>query len=276
MLLNKNIAVAACSIATIFAFSACKNGNKNAANSAKDSSAVSTVLKPGSTIKLDSTKKYVFLTWDDSPQPPGTSNVLRVFKEQGVKATFFSVGANAFDPLRKRILDTLHNSYPQFLMANHSWTHASNKYRWFYAHPDSALNDFMRMQNTYNIDVKIIRLPGMNSWVLNKEISGQKTPLQVCQRLDSLGYSVIGWDVEWQQGKGSTPVQSAEAMANMVKTKLANGETKAQNAIVILSHDRLFGKPQYADSLAKFITLLKQDTSIAFETIDHYPLVQGK
>ena len=138
------------------------------------------------------------------------------------------------------------------------------------------MNDFMRMQTTYNVPVKIIRLPGMNSWVLNKEISGQKTPAEVCKRLDSLGYSVIGWDVEWQQGPHSTPIQSAEVMAQMVKNKLANGETKAQNAIVILSHDRLFGKPQYADSLAKFITLLKQDTSCVFETIDHYPLVQNQ
>ena len=52
--------------------------------------------------------------------------------------------------------------------------------------------------------------------------------------------------------------------------------TTEPNAIVILSHDRLFGTQQYADSLAKFITLLKQDPRNVFETIDHYPLVMRK
>jgi len=275
MTYSKIIAGALCLSAV--AFISCKGGKKGdtADTNKKDSTAVA-VAKPGSSVVLNPNKKYIYLTWDDSPQPPGTTNCLRVFREQGVKATFFTVGGNVVGPLKERLVDTLNKSYPQFLMANHSWTHASNKYKWFYEHPDSAINDFMRMQTTYNVPVKIIRLPGMNSWVLNKEISGQKTPAEVCKRLDSLGYSVIGWDVEWQQGPHSAPIQSAEVMAQMVKNKLANGETKAQNAIVILSHDRLFGKQQYADSLAKFITLLKQDTSYVFETIDHYPLVQNQ
>ena len=47
-----------------------------------------------------------------------------------------------------------------------------------------------------------------------------------------------------------------------------------QNAIVILSHDRLFEKKQFADSLRQFISLLKQDPRNVFETIDHYPSIQ--
>jgi hypothetical protein len=42
---------------------------------------------------------------------------------------------------------------------------------------------------------------------------------------------------------------------------------------VILSHDRLFEKPQYVDSLRKLIQVLKSDKRNAFETIDHYPMV---
>ncbi|MDE1192347.1 MAG: polysaccharide deacetylase family protein [Arachidicoccus sp.] len=261
-----------------FCFFSCKSKNKNAsgtADSTKDSSTAVKEVKPGSAITLSPNKKYIFITWDDDPQPPGTSNCIRVFKEQGIKATFFSVGMNAYDPLRKRIIDTLRNSYPQLLLANHSWSHARNRYRDFYAHPDSALQDFLKMQTTYNVPVKIVRLPGMNSWVLNKEISGQKTPYEVCKRLDSLGYSVIGWDTEWMENKTS-PKQSADEMIATVRQKLNDGTTKAQNAIVILSHDRLFSKAQYVDSLTKFISALKQDTSYVFETIDHYPLVQNQ
>jgi hypothetical protein len=43
---------------------------------------------------------------------------------------------------------------------------------------------------------------------------------------------------------------------------------------VILAHDRMFAKAQYADSLNKFIATLKQDPRNVFETLDHYPLVQ--
>jgi hypothetical protein len=116
----------------------------------------------------------------------------------------------------------------------------------------------------------------MNSWASRGKISGQKTPYKVCKILDSLGFSIIGWDIEWTQGKGSTPVQGATQMAQMVQNLLDIGETHEQNAIVILSHDRLFGKSQYADSLTKFITTLKQDKRNVFETLDHYPSVQGK
>ena len=254
-------------------------GGKNKGNAADKKDSTKAVVQqtgPGTPIKYDSSKRYIFLTWDDSPQPPGTDNCLNVFRQQGVKATFFSVGGNAFDPRRKRMIDTLRNAYPQFLLANHSWSHASNKYRQFYANVDSAVRDFQKMQDTYKVPVKIIRLPGMNSWASHGEISGQKTPEKVVKVLDSLGYDVIGWDIEWMQGKGSTPIQGAEQMAQMVQNKLDDGNTHEQNALVILSHDRLFGKPQYADSLAKFISILKQDKRNVFETIDHYPSVQKK
>ncbi|MDR0792655.1 MAG: polysaccharide deacetylase family protein [Chitinophagaceae bacterium] len=250
--------------------------NKNKTVNADKKDSLLAQNTPGTPIKYDSSKRYIFLTWDDSPWPPGTENCMNVFKQQGVKATFFSVGANAFDPKRQRMIDTLRNAYPQFLLANHSWSHANNKYHAFYANANNAVADFLKMQDEYKVPVKIIRLPGMNSWASHGKISGQKTPYNVCKILDSLGFSIIGWDVEWTQGKGSTPVQSATQMAQMVQNMLDNGETHEQNAIVILSHDRLFGKPQYADSLTKFISTLKQDNRNVFETIDHYPAVQRK
>ena len=46
--------------------------------------------------------------------------------------------------------------------------------------------------------------------------------------------------------------------------------------VVILSHDRLFEKKQFADSLTRFIDLLKADKRNVFETIDHYPTIQQK
>ena len=230
---------------------------------------------PGTPIKFDSSKRYIYLTWDDSPQPPGTLICKDIFHKEGVKATFFSVGMHAFDLRRKRLVEEIRNSYPEFLLANHSYTHGfKDKYKSFYGLPDSAVNDFLRNEQELKVPVKIIRLPGCNSWVLDGEMKGQPSTKKVYEKLDALGYSVIGWDVEWRFLHGNVPVQSATEMAKEVNDMFNDALTVAPNGIVILAHDRMFAKPQYADSLSRFIEILKQDPRNVFETIDHYPLIK--
>lgn len=232
----------------------------------------------GTPIKYDSSKRYIFLTWDDSPQPPGTTVCKGIFHEQGVKATFFSVGFNQVGPLKKRIIDSIRNAYPEFLLANHSFSHGfRNQYSKFYstAMHDSALNDFLKNEALLKVPVKILRLPGNNTWAANGEIHGQKSNNPLVKSLDSMGYKIIGWDLEWHE-KGKYPLESTTEMLRQLNQKFDDGNTMEQNAIVILSHDRLFEKPQYADSLRKFISVLKQDPRNVFETIDHYPMVQRK
>ena len=267
-------------MALVVILSACKNnGADNKA--AKDSSNMA-IAKPlhGSVIKLDSSKRYIYLTWDDSPQPPGTVNCKTVFREQGIKATFFGVGFNQVGPWKKRIIDSIRNDYPQFLLANHSFSHGFNdKYSKFYAPSmtDSALNDFLRNEKELKVPVKIIRLPGNNTWASNGIISGQKAENPLIVKLDKMGYKIVGWDIEWGQlGKQKAPKESAVEMVKRVNMKFEDGSTNQPNAIVILSHDRLFEKKQFADSLSKFINILKQDKRNIFETIDHYPTVQNK
>ncbi len=252
--------------------------NKPEASKATDSTTIVTKPVPGTPIKYDSSKRYIFLTWDDSPQPPGTTNCKSVFQQEGIKATFFVVGFNQVGPFKKRIIDSLRNDYPQFLIANHSFSHGfKDNYKKFYQLSDSALNDFLKNQNEMQIPVKIIRLPGRNTWAANGQIHGQEAKTPLIKNLDSLGYKIIGWDIEWSQQKGiKAPMESAVEMVKRVNQKFEDGNTNEQNTIVILSHDRLFEKKQYADSLSKFISILKQDSRNVFETIDHYPLVQKK
>ena len=146
-----------------------------------------------------------------------------------------------------------------------------------YNTPDSAYNDFMRNERDLNIGVKIIRLPGNNTWAFNGKIHGQKADNAIVKKLDANGYKIIGWDLEWmQQPKAKAPKQSVEEMIKSINQKFDEGMTNEANMLVILSHDRLFEKQQYADSLRKFIQVLKSDPRNVFETIDHYPLVQNK
>ncbi|GAC1440937.1 MAG: hypothetical protein NVSMB63_08110 [Sediminibacterium sp.] len=257
---------------------ACKSKpatDKTAADSLK---ATATKPLPGTPIKYDSSKRYIFLTWDDSPQPPGTTNCKTIFHAAGVKATFFAVGFNQVGPFKKRLIDSIRNGYPEFLLANHSFSHGFNdKYSKFYSMPDSALKDFLRNEKELQIGVKIIRLPGNNTWAANGNIHGQKAENKLIKNLDSLGYKIIGWDIEWgQQAKMKAPRESVTEIVSRINQKFEDGNTNEQNAIVILSHDRLFEKKQYADSLSRFISLLKQDPRNVFETIDHYPSVQRK
>ena len=275
---NTLLQSAACLILFI-AFNACKGGGKEGKEGSDSTKAVIAKPVPGTPIKYDSSKRYIFLTWDDAPQPPGTTNCKAAFQQQGVKASFFIVGMHQFDQRREVLVDSLRNGYPQFLIANHSYTHAfRDHYKDFYTHPDSAVQDFLKAQTELNYAVKIIRLPGNNSWVGKGELRGPKSTMAVCKRLDSLGFNVIGWDVEWRfvNKGGSIPIQSADEMVKEVNDKFDNAITNEPNAIVILAHDRMFAKPQYLDSLNKFITTLKADKSNVFETIDHYPLVQRK
>ena len=276
MMANTGLAVLA--IATV---ASCNNNGGTEAKKA-DSAAKAAEVKavPGSPMKLDSSKRYIYLTWDDSPQPPGTVNCKNVFRAEGIKATFFSVGFNQVGPFKKRLIDSIRNGYPQFLLANHSFSHGFNdKYSKFYApaNTDSALNDFLKNEKELGVPVKIIRLPGNNTWASNGNIQGQKSNTELVKKLDAMGYQIVGWDLEWgQQGKKKEPRESAEEMVKRINQKFEDGSTNQQNAIVILSHDRLFEKKQFADSLSRFIDLLKADKRNVFETIDHYPGMQKK
>lgn len=276
--MTKNKSLLACSLLAL-SLAACKGGDEKAKNTS-DTTQTTVVAKavPGSPITLDPSKRYIYLTWDDSPQPPGTNISKRVFEEAGIKATFFSVGMHQdFEPRRKRLIDSIRNSYPQFLLANHSFTHGfRDNYNFFYTHIDSAVNDFLKAEKALNIPVKIIRMPGRNNWASNGEIRGPKSSERVVKKLDSLGYKVIGWDVEWEFIKGSTPKQGATELFNKVNERFESEYTNEANAIVILAHDRMFQKPAHIDSLKRFINLLKQDPRNVFETIDHYPSVQRK
>ena len=230
---------------------------------------------PADSILADTNRRYIFLTWDDAPQPPGTGNCLRTFNELGIKATFFVVGFNGRERTRERLMDSLRESYPNILIANHSFSHAmNNRYQRFYAPAslDSAVKDFEHNEKLLQVPVKILRFPGYNTWAVNGMIAGQLTKKPLVYRMDSLGYQVIGWDAEWRGSRRThLPKESATEMAQRVFHLLNTGKTRVPGTIVILSHDHFFGEPAAVDSLRTFIQLLQADPRNVFETIDRYP-----
>jgi len=231
-----------------------------------------TVIAVASTpIANDSNKKYIYLTFDDGPQN-GTLACYELCKKMGIKATFFMVGNHASSPHLKQVVRDIKNSYPQILLANHSTTHANGRYHYFYEHQNMAAEDFYMAQKTLEVPFKIIRLPGNTSWVINNRIRANSLTKPVCKILDSVGYNVIGWDVEWNfNHKNANPIENPEKLARIVAKTLENNDMNTKNHLVILTHDRMFRNQNYTDSLAKFITLLKGNANYVFETVDHYP-----
>jgi peptidoglycan/xylan/chitin deacetylase (PgdA/CDA1 family) len=219
----------------------------------------------------DTTKKYIYLTFDDGPQP-GTTTCVDICKKLGVKATFFMVGNHASNANLKNIVKNIKYSYPLLLLSNHSTTHANGRYHYFYNHEYMALNDFLQAQDKLSVPYKIIRLPGNTSWVRTGQIRANKETKPVCKLLDSVGYNVLGWDVEWNfNRKNAYPVESAEKMYRVVTNAANENYLNEKNHVVILTHDRMFRNQSNADSLTKFITLLKEHKNYVFETMDNYP-----
>jgi hypothetical protein len=89
--------------------------------------------------------------------------------------------------------------------------------------------------------------------------------------MDSLGWDVIGWDMEWRFNKYGKPVQSPEAIALLVDSLFEHNQTKTKNHLVILMHDHMFGAAADSLKLATMVGLLKKRKHYRFDKITQYP-----
>src|SRR4051812_19896806 len=127
-------------------------------------------FSPASSYTYDSTKKYVYFTFDDGPQR-GTANCFHIVRELGVKASFFMIGVQIDSKNLQKRVDSIRDSYPQILLCNHSFTHGNfNHYRSYYNNPDSAERDVIKAQTKMDVPFKIFRTPANNSWDINGRI----------------------------------------------------------------------------------------------------------
>ncbi len=226
--------------------------------------------------KFDNSTKYIYLTFDDGPLL-GTSNCIDICTHQQAQATFFEVGLHqeraAFG---KGLYERIIQNQSLFALGNHSYSHANNKYLYYYHHPDMAFHDFLKSKSTLKLENNIVRLPGNNAWntTVLKKSSSLVTPL--VHKLDSASFNVIGWDVEWRFNKKGFPIGSPQKMANRVDAAFASNHTSTKNHLVILMHDHMFRSPGDSLKLANLIGLLKTNPNYAFRKITQYPgLING-
>ena len=269
-------------VVALLVFAACHNiFNKDKAIPSTQPAIVNKVSEKKDTVKVatikhpavinDTTLKYVYLTFDDGPDA-GTMNCYNVCRSTGVKATFFLVGAHANHKHGKLILDTMKKDMRHFLFANHSYTHAAyNSYQSFYSKPDKALEDFLRVHDSLKFEVPIARFPGNNVWQIENTTRATKLTRPLSRLMDSIGYNVLGWDVEWKFNRKNEPIQSAELMAKEVIDAVEKKTSVVKNHVVLLAHDRMFKEEKFRDSLAKMISIIQTQKGYIFETANQYP-----
>jgi peptidoglycan/xylan/chitin deacetylase (PgdA/CDA1 family) len=218
------------------------------------------------------TKKYIYLTFDDGPLV-GTARCFELCKKLNAKATFFMVGMHADTNAKIQLVNNIRKSYPNFLLSNHSYSHTNEKYKTFYNNVTLAENDFYFAQKYLNIPFKIIRFPGYSVWVTNYKIKAPDWIKSLCMRLQSSGYHIVGWDLEWECAKDGfyVPLKTPEQIANKLRKMLIRSHTNIPNHIIVLMHDRMFQREESLNMLSKFIEILSKKSFYQFETIDKYP-----
>ncbi len=193
-------------------------------------------------------EKIVFLTFDDGSSPSVTPEVLKVLKEEDVKATFFLIGrviergGEASRNLVKEIFNSGH------AIANHSYSHDYN-----ILYPNSKLDieafkkDFEKNDHILkgilgeNFSTRVLRCPGgYRTW---KGMNPLNDYLNKTNKV-SIDWNALSKDAEGKPKK-------AEELAD-----LAIESSKGKDVVVLLMHDA-DGKEETAKALPKVIKYFK-------------------
>ena len=191
----------------------------------------------------------IYLTFDDGPSER-TREILDILDEEGVKATFFVCGANAYTV---RAYNSGHT------IALHSNTH---NYSYIYASSDNFFSDLNTIDNTvYNsigIHSKIIRFPGGSSNTISRHYhTGIMSYLT--SEVTNRGYTYFDWNVD-SNDAGKDVYNSNNIYSNVIN-HLSHSKTN-----VVLMHDS-GGHSATVKALRNIIRTAK-DYGYTFRVID--------
>ena len=220
-----------------------------------------------------SDKRVIYLTFDDGPNR-GTENLLKILHKRNVSATAFLVGEHANGSVKqKEDLDILRKDN-LIELANHSQTHAHNKYSDFYKNPVAVVEDFDRAKESLNLKNTIARTPGRNIWRLNNITSTYiKSSNEAANSLQKAGYKVIGWDLEWKPTNKMELKGKHQAMLKKVDSIFFNDLEKTSRHLVFLTHDQYLADADSINELDLFIEKLQKTNRFVFKKISDYPKI---
>ncbi|KFE97385.1 polysaccharide deacetylase family protein [Chryseobacterium luteum] len=222
---------------------------------------------------VESDKRIIYLTFDDGPNQ-GTENLLKILNKRNVCATAFLVGKHAYGSKRQKDDLKLLKSDPLIELANHSFSHAHNKYTEFYRNPEAVVHDFDIARDSLRLYDKIARTPGRNIWRLNNiNVTDIKSSTDAANGLKKAGYKVIGWDLEWKPSQKMTLKGSHKAMIKKVDSIFLNDLEKTSRHLVFLTHDQYLRDTDSINELDLFIEELQKSNKFVFRKISQYPKI---
>jgi len=170
----------------------------------------------------------------------------------------------------------LYKDNPYIEIGNHSYSHAHDEYRLFYQNPESVYQDFMKNERVLQLKSKLARLPGRNMWRIgSRPINDVTSGSVAADLLSKNGYSVFGWDLEWQHdARTAVPIQTVNDIFHQTESLLNKQRTITENHIVILCHDEMFRKNWEETELKQLIDLLKSTGLYEFNHLSEYPRQQ--
>lgn len=218
-------------------------------------------------------KKKIYLTFDDGPNK-GTQNVLDIVQQEEVPVTFFIVGEHVFASIgQEQTWDSLKMA-KNIELCNHSYSHAlHNKYEKFYQDADTVVKDMQRTKEELLPESNIVRTPGRNSWRIDSlHFTDLKKSKAAIDSLQSAGFIVVGWDLEWHYDPKTLEVQNtADELLNQIDSTFSQGKTRVKDNLVVLAHDQVYQKSADSTQLRTLIQKLKKKEDYEFALVSHYP-----
>ncbi|GGG51652.1 MULTISPECIES: polysaccharide deacetylase family protein [Epilithonimonas] len=269
------LGTAALIVSAVFFLNSCNKKSKQVASSKTHSEKVvpktAKVISTKPEIPDDPNKRYIYLTFDDGPNK-GTENLLKIINKYQIPVTSFIVGKHAYDSkTQAKNLKEL-EIHELVELANHSYSHAENKYSEFYKNPEKVVHDFDRAKDSLKFKNKYARTPGRNIWrtsdINNTDIKSSKTAADELQRA---GYVLVGWDLEWKPDNTMKLKGSHQQMAKRVDSIFFNDLEKTSRHLVFLTHDQYLQDDDSVKELDLFISGLQNSNRFEFRKISDYP-----
>lgn len=215
-------------------------------------------------VAAQAAQRTVYLTFDDGPLD-GTANVLAVLETEQVPAALFMVGQHALASEARRALLAKAKAMPLVTVGNHSFSHANNRYKAFYADTEGVVADMLKANVALGLTVKPVpaRLPGRDvfrlRYVSRNDLSVgevQAASEQVdFEFVAASDFDVYGWDFEWFHDGSGKPVQKAERLVDEIGRLFAYGHMLEKDKLILLMHDPMF--QDKFDGVTNLTTLIR-------------------
>lgn len=199
-------------------------------------------------------ERVCYLTFDDGPCA-NTDKILKILKENDVKATFFVVGTMATGKI-KDIYNAGH------AIGLHTNTHELNQ---VYKNKDAFIKDLTAISdvvyNKIGVRSNLTRFPGGSATAATKSRLGSDAFETVKETMAEHGYTYFDWNIDSGDTHSKSP--SKDYVMNEIRKGLKSGG-KYKDEVCILMHDI---KSVTVEALPDIIKELKE-AGYTFKTLD--------